>query len=242
MQFVTNRWLGRTPASLKYMTLLAEDLLLLLLDDEKGTITSTSYSHMVLGGALLLELALDGVVEVRKEGTWHQAKVHPTGVPPRDEPLLVEALATISEKPRTAQDLVNRLGKGLATRLGDNLAGRGVLERREQKVLGLFPRTLWPTVDSAHEEEVRRRLGDVLVHGLTPDQRTAALVSLLHAIGRADKVVDRGDVPRSTVKARAKEIAEGAWAAKAVKDSIAATKAAITAAVVATTVTTTGGS
>ena len=230
------------PASLGDMTLLAEDLLLLLLDDEKGTITSTSYPQTVLGGALLLELALDGVVEVRKEGAWHQAKVHPTGVPMRDEPLLVEALATIGERPRTTQDLVNRLGKGLAAKLGDDLAGRGIVERREQKILGLFPRTLWPTVDSTHEEEVRRRLSDVLVHGLSPDQRTAALVSLLHAIGRAETVVDRGDVPKSTVKARAKEIAEGAWAAQAVKDSITAATTAITAAVVATTVTTTGGS
>ena len=190
------------PASLGDMTLLAEDLLLLLLDDEKGTISSTSYPQTVLGGALLLELALDGVVEVRKEGTWHQAKVHPTGVPVRDEPLLVEALATIGEKPRTAQDLVNRLGKGLAGRLGDSLAGRGIVERREQKVLGLFPRTLWPTVDSAHEEEVRRRLSDVLVRGLTPDQRTAALVALLHAVGRADKVV--------TARGRARRRGEGA--------------------------------
>ena len=196
-----------------------------------------------LGGALLLELALDGAVEVRKDGTWRQAKVHATGVPAPQEPLLVEALGTIGEKPRTAQDLVNGLGKGLVGKLGDNLARRGIVERREQKVLGLFPRMSWPTVDSAHEEEVRRRLDDVLVRGLTPDQRTAALVSLLHAIGRADKVVDRGDVPRSTVKARAKEIADGAWAAKAVKDAIAAATAAITAAVVvATTVTTAGGS
>src|SRR6187401_3337004 len=103
------------------MTLLAEDLMLLVLDNDKGTITSTSYPQTVLGGALLLELALDGVVEVRKEGAWRQAKVHPTGVPTRDEPLLVEALATISERPRTAQDLVTRLGKGLAGKLGDNL-------------------------------------------------------------------------------------------------------------------------
>ena len=97
-------------------------------------------------------------------------------------------------------------------------------------------------VDSAHEEGVRRRLSDALVRGLTPDQRTAALVALLHAVGRAHKVVPLEGLPARTVKARAKEIAEGAWAAKAVKDAIAAATAAITAAVVATTATTTSGS
>ena len=78
---------------------------------------------------------------------------------------------------------------------------------------------MWPTVDSAHEEEVRRRLSDVLVRGLTPDQRTAALVALLHAVGRAHKVVAAEGLPAGAVKARAKEIAEGAWAAQAVKDA-----------------------
>ena len=224
------------------MTLLAEDLLLLLLDDEKGTVSSSSHPQLVLGGAMLLELAMDGSVEVRKEGTWRQATVHPTGTPAGDEPLLVEALATVSQKPRTAQDLVNRLGKGLVDRLGDGLAARGILERREDRLLGLFPRTRWPMVDSVHEEEVRRHLSDALVRGLTPDQRTAALVALLHAVGRAHKVVPLEGVPAGTVKARAKEIADGAWAAKAVKDAIAAATAAITAAVVATTAATAGGS
>ena len=224
------------------MTLLAEDLMLLLLDDEKGTITSMSNAQTVLGGALLLELALDGAVEVRKEGTWRQARVRPTGVPAPEEPLLVEALGAIGERPRTAQDLVNRLGKGLAGKLGDSLARRGIVERREQKVLGLFPRTVWPMIDSAHEEGVRRRLSDVLVRGLTPDQRTAALVALLHAVGRAHRMVPLEGLPAGTVKARAKEIAEGAWAAQAVKDAVTAATAAITAAMVATTVTTAGGS
>ena len=57
-----------------------------------------------------------------------------------------------------------------------------------------------------------------------------ALVSLLHAIGRADKVVDRGR-PARTVKARAKEIAEGAWAAQAVRGPDRGSQAAIAAAV-----------
>ena len=224
------------------MTLLAEDLMLLLLDDEKGTITSMSNAQTVLGGALLLELALEGAVEVRKEGTWRQARVRPTGVSAPEEPLLIEALGAIGERPRTAQDLVNRLGKGLAGKLGDSLARRGIVERREQKVLGLFPRTSTSprrrrTCSSWAESTVGHT-----VRGLTPDQRTAALVALLHAVGRAHRVVPLEGLPAGTVKARAKEIAEGAWAAQAVKDAVTAATAAITAAMVATTVTTAGGS
>lgn len=46
--------------------LIAEDLLLLLLDDDTGTMAASTYEKSVLGGALLAELALVGAVEVEK--------------------------------------------------------------------------------------------------------------------------------------------------------------------------------
>src|SRR5690554_638282 len=46
--------------------LIAEDLLLLLLDDETGKMAASSYEKSVLGGALLAELALTRAVEVEK--------------------------------------------------------------------------------------------------------------------------------------------------------------------------------
>ena len=111
-------------------------------------------------------------------------------------------------------------------------------------MLGLFPRTTWPARDARHEESVRTLLQGALVQRLTPDARTTALVALLAAIDHAHQVVDRGDVPAREVKARAKEISEGAWAAKAVKDAVAAAQAAVTAAVtasIASTTATSGG-
>ena len=223
-------------------TLIAEDLLLLLLDDEKGTLAASDKVQPLMGGALLLELALAGRVEVaEKTRLWSTAKIAVTG-PPLGEPVLDEALATVAEKPRSAQDLVNRLGKGTRDRLLERLVGDGLVERREGRVLGLFPRTTWPARDARHEESVRALLQGVLVQRLTPDSRTAALVALLAAIDHAHKVVDRGDVPAREVKARAKEISEGAWAAKAVKDAVAAAQAAVTAAVTASIASTTAAS
>ena len=110
------------------MTLVAEDLLLLL-----------------LGGAVLVELALDGMVEVvEASSVWRKAKVHPVeGARPGD-PLLQDAWRTVGEKERSAQALVERLGKGLGDTLCARLAERGLLERRDDKILGLFPRTRWP--------------------------------------------------------------------------------------------------
>lgn len=78
------------------MTLIAEDLLLLLLDDRSGK-PATSSLEVALGGALLVELALDERVEVpEKPSVWSSAKVRPvTGGGPLD-PILAAALATVT--------------------------------------------------------------------------------------------------------------------------------------------------
>ena len=105
-----------------------------------------------------------------------------------------------------------------------------MLRRSTRKVMGILPRTVWPTVDSGHRRELRARLQDVLVAGATPDGRTAALVSLLVAVNAAHKVVD-GD--KKAVKARAKDIAAGDWAGAAVKKAIDAVNATIAVVIIA---------
>jgi len=226
------------------MSLIAEDMLLLLLDDEKGTIVGTSHLQIVLGGAMLIELATTGTVIVEeKKGMWKSAKVRvqPGSLP--DDVLLRRAADAVAEKERSGQDLVTRLGKGVQDELLGRLEQRGVLERKEDKVLGLFPRRRWPTVDSTHEDAVRRQLTAALVQGVQPDQHTACLIALLAAIDRAHKVVDRDGLPAGQVRKRAKEIAQGEWAATAVRDAISASTAAVAAGVAAaTTAATTSGS
>lgn len=212
------------------VTLICEDLLLLMLDDDSGTLSGTAYPRTVLGGAVLVELALTGAVDVEeKTSAWRSAKVRAIpGAAPEDA-VLRAAYDVVAERPRTAQDLVDRLGKGLPERLADRLTERGILERHDDKVLGLFPRKRWPAVDSRREEEVRRSLTTVLVQGVEPDERTAALVALLSAIDKPHKVVDHDGLPSREVRKRAKAIADGDWAAKAVKDAITASTAAIAA-------------
>ena len=96
-------------------TLIAEDLVLLLLDDESGKFTNASYLDTGIGGALLVELALNQTVEVVKgSGLWARAKVRPTGLSAPADPVLAEALALVGEKERTADDLVEPAGQAAA--------------------------------------------------------------------------------------------------------------------------------
>jgi len=211
------------------MTLIAEDVLLLLLDDTKGTVSPWGNTDAVLGGAVLAELAGLGLATVdEKKSIWRGQKVHATGAAPADlDPVLAEALATIAEKDRRASTLVTKLGKGLADRLAAGLAERRILERRDGKRLGLIPRTTWPVADTTRVSQLRRTITVCVVDGGRPDERTAALIALLWAVDEAHKAVAPNHAATNRqLKKRAKEIAEGQWFAKAVKAAIDAAAAA----------------
>ncbi len=226
------------------MTLIAEDLLLLLLDDTKGTVSAWGNTDALLGGAVLAELAVTGLVTVdENKSIWRTDKVHAAEGAPADlDPLLAEALTTIAEKDRKASTLVGKIGKGLANRLAARLADRGVLERRDGKLLGLFPRTTWPAADTSHETELRRTVTACLVDGAQPDERTGALIALLTAIDKAHSAVTPDTTAnKNDLEKKAKQIAEGQWAAKAVKDAVDAATAAVMIGVVAATGAATAG-
>ena len=214
--------------------LIAEDLLLLVLDDEKGTLTS-SWVQQALGGAILTELAMAGSVEVVPKSGFTPAKA--SVVPGRrpEEPILAAAYDSLAAKPIAAKTAVTNLGKGLHEALAARLCDRNILKRRDDKILGIFPRTTWPAADSTHEDGVRRQLTAVLVQGTTPDATTGPLIALLSSIDLAHKVVDTRDVGAGEVKKRAKQIARGDWAAKGVKDAIDEVTAVMTAVMVSTT-------
>ncbi|HUR73272.1 MAG TPA: GPP34 family phosphoprotein [Sporichthya sp.] len=222
-------------------TLLAEDVLLLLLDDS-GAFVAGDNRKLALAGAVLAELALIGAVEVETEkGLWKRSRVVVEDPSTVADPVLTEALDDIAAKKRSAQDLVNRLGKNLSDQLCARLVDHGLVRRVESKVFGLFPRTRWPVADSRYVQTLRASLRRALVDGEDPDQRTACVIAVLSAIDVVPQVVDRGPLSKRELNNRAKQIAEGNWASEAVRKALQATQAAMVAAVTASTVAATSG-
>ncbi|KXX60571.1 GOLPH3/VPS74 family protein [Rhodococcus sp. LB1] len=216
------------------MTLLAEDLLLLLLDDTSGKpVVDGTRMPRVLAGAVLLELALGHVVTPAELGddVKKGRLVVRGGVRPQD-PLLARAVDLIgTSKPMKPEAAIEKLAKNLRDELAKRIVDAGWVREERGKVLGIFPTTRWPEVDGSHERALRSELSAALLDGVTPTPRTAALVSLLSAVDAAPKLFP--DADRRAVKKRAREIAEGDWAGKAVRKSVEAVNAAI---VVAATV------
>jgi hypothetical protein len=220
--------------------LIAEDVLLLLLDDESGKFTERTHLDVALGGALLTDLALREVVELPpKTRFWKTPRVAAVSGAVLDDPLLASSLALIAARPRTAQDLVKRLGRAGRGELLTRLVDRGQVGIERGSALGVFSTTRYPAADQAYEDDLRTEVTAALVEGRAPSERTAAVISVLAAIDRAHKVIDRHGLSRADVKRRAREIADGDWAAKAVRDAVRAAQGAMT---VASSSTSDGGS
>ena len=214
--------------------LLAEELLLLLTDDATGKlVVNKAHVDPALAGAQLIELSLMRRVDVDDRKRLVVLDGSPTGEQPLDAALAV-VRRRAGKKPSAA---IGELGKGLRQRLYDRLDARGIVRVEHDKVLGLFRTTTWPAVSVEHESVVRRALVGQLVHGLTPDPRTASLIALLHAVRSTHKVVtplEHGLSKRELDK-RAKQIAEGSWGSQAVRQAINAMTAAVAGAVAAST-------
>ncbi|MFC0106243.1 GOLPH3/VPS74 family protein [Kibdelosporangium aridum] len=207
--------------------LTAHDLLLLVLDDETGRITpGVSEPDKAMAGAVLVDLAARGLVDVTDKGRLVMLSAEPP-----TEPVLRRGLAVVEEfdgrKPEAA---LGRLAKGLREQLAGELVDGGILRREEHKVMGLFRTNRLLANNNSYESEMRSRLSLVLSGERQPDARTGPLIALLHAMDAVTKVLVVGD--KKTAKRRAKEIAQGDWAATAVRKAVQAMQAAVIASVV----------
>lgn len=218
--------------------LIAEDLLLLLLDDERGTAPSLWVdAGTPLAAAALAELALHGAIEVEPGSFLSSARLRATGRPEADE-TLARVLEVVAEKPRSVSSAVQRSKRGLQDDLAARLVRAGVLRQEDDRVLGIFPRTTWPAADAAREAAVRERLRRTLVAGEQPDERTAVLAGILGALDRVPQTLGLRGAEAREAKRRAKDVAKGDWAAKAVTEAVQAMVMAVMTPVVVTTVTT----
>jgi hypothetical protein len=203
--------------------ILAEQTLLIALDDKKGRDKTQWGSDPGLAAALLLDLARLELVTVDADGKIAAVD----GAPPGHE-LLRDAYTTIrgSSRSRTAKRWVQRLPRKLRPlrrRVSRGLVQRGIVAEQRTKLLGLVPMTRFPTVDPAPERELRERLRDVLLAGREASLEEALLLGLLEPLGLIGSLVDRGQ--RRAARKRAKAVAEQGVAGNAVRDAIHAVQA-----------------
>jgi hypothetical protein len=193
--------------------LIVEDLMLLLLKDEDGSVALEVGLPSALGGAVLVELALLGRADQNGDRTLLGGrKVLAAGHGPLPDPLLEQGYRKIAERPLSAQSIVPELGDGLDVVVSQRLVDRGLVRAEHQKWLGLIPRTKHPAQDSTYELQLREKIRAVLADGRAADPRTAALIALLSANGTLKPLLKEMTPPlpwSSEVKDRAQRIGKG---------------------------------
>ncbi|MFD0273407.1 GPP34 family phosphoprotein [Kitasatospora sp. NPDC127111] len=217
---------------------LGEEVMLLSLDDESGQAKDKWAAACAVASGLLLELARAGRVGV-DDGLLEVTDASPTGDALLDGRLeRIAAWAPTSRSATVANWLRKEQWKTVEATL-TSLRERGIVTEERHRVLGLFPVRRYPEADGTVERELRGRLARVVLEGAEPDERTGALIGLLH--GARLHGLAFPDLPRGQVEPRMAAIAEGQWAGDAVRDAIRTTQAALvaatTAAVVAATMT-----
>lgn len=210
------------------MQYLSQDLILLALNPETGKTRFSWYSALDYGlvGSLLLDLVLQGKLEIDNDNWVIGAIAGNTGNEFLDQ-RLNEVLA--SSRPRTARFWVTRWRRryrGIQTIVLQSLVDLGVLERQEQRILGLFPTRRYFLTDESIQREIVQRVRAAVLEDIGLDSRMAALISLMQASHLTDGVFRPEE--RSEARSRIRAIAEGELVGKAVSKAIFTVQAAAT--------------
>lgn len=192
---------------------LADELVLLGYDEDTGR-SAVSRVALDLGlvAAILIELVLRGRVTV-DETVW---VTDPT---PTGDPVLDEVLARLcADTPHSAASWLQRLRHGLRDLVLASLVERGVVRDQDVTELEYIHLHRYPTVDRSCEVQARARLAEALTVGSTPDERTAALATLVASVRMEPRLGLAGEA-LAVAHRRLEEIAaEAGFAAGTIRD------------------------
>ena len=163
---------------------IAEEMLLLILDDENGTFLRLSEWSLkyALSGSMLMQLALDGKIDFDLE-ELRVIDSNPTGVPVLDHVLREIGDEKVTRNVRYWVERMTAHAEEARESALQSLVDRGILEQRESRFLWVFRSRRYPLVDGHAEKEVRLRLMEVLFSDRIPDPRDVVLLCLAHVCG-----------------------------------------------------------
>lgn len=158
---------------------MGEQIVLLALDERSGELREPPLRvGLAVSAATLLGLTFSGHVVVR-DGALAAAPLPPPADPV--EAAMAEQLRSHPEAKPQAWLLAVR--EQALTAAYDGLLAKGLVREEGRKVLGVFGSVTYPVKDTATAETLRARLAAVVLAGQEPDERTAALVTVLHHAG-----------------------------------------------------------
>jgi Golgi phosphoprotein 3 len=218
---------------------LLEKYLLIALDDDKGKFVNDSiHLHYGFAGAILLELAIRDKIEISGERIRLKEKST------EKEVALNKAIELLNEEGgMSSRDCINKLSKKASEFKEDTLQrliNKGVLEKKEGKILWIIPNHKYPTQNILPESKLRERLNEVVLHDKKATAEDIMLLSLINVSNltkEAFRNIDDRKVLKKKIVAMTSDMKLSQVINSSIREIQAAIMIAITTAVVVTTVT-----
>lgn len=207
---------------------LYEEIMLLALKDEEGTIASGTIYNYAVGGAIIAELLLKKRIAV--DQSKRKIFVSVIKTEPLNNSLIDEWLIKMSsaKRQKTFQDWVTRIAntKDLKHRIAIQLCQRGILRMDEEKILLLFTRRIYPEINPDPEQEIIDRLHNAIFTD-TDDvaARTVVLLSLAKSANILPVIFGKKEIKQR--KKRIEQIVNGEISGKVTKEAIDAMQTAV---------------
>jgi hypothetical protein len=219
---------------------LHQEVMLLALRDEEGTIETGSLYQYAIGGAVIAELLLNERIKIEK--VRRKELVTLLSSTPLGDPLLDQCLEKIASAKRRAvvQTWVSKFAgiKNLKHLIATELCKKGILKADEDKVLLIFTRKIYPEINPVPEQQLIERVRNAIFTDTEDiDPRTVVLLSLAHNAGLLRANFNKKELKAH--KKRIEKIVNGEIAGKATKQAIDAMQAAVMVACIMPAITTT---
>ena len=189
------------------MLTISEEVLLLFLDDEKGTFIRGPDIHveLAMSGAVLMDLALANRIDTDPE------RLFVVDRSPMGDKVLDDLLARIAstDPERSTEYWLNWIREDVPEIMGhfiDRLVERGILRRMEEKILWVFETRRYPVIDDREEREVKRRITTVLFSDDIPDPRDVVIIGIVNACDLLEVILHHREVEK--VRGRAEQITQ----------------------------------
>jgi Golgi phosphoprotein 3 len=204
---------------------LYEEIMLLALRDQKGTVL-TAYTEYAVAGAVLAELLLDQRISINDD---RRKRVNLNNTSPVGDPVIDECLEKMKDSKRRAslKTWIERLAriKHLRHKAALNLCHKGILKAEEDKILLIFNRKIYPEVNPLPEKDIIEQMREAIFTDKDNiDPKTVVLISLAKSTDLLKHVFDHKKLRGR--KQRIKQIINGEMLGKATREIIEACQAA----------------
>ena len=210
-----------------------QQLLLLLLKDEKGTIFSGVFYQQALAGTFIADLLLTGHIEITEQRKSKRIKL--LNASPTGDDLLDECIQKLqnARRPASLQTWVSRFSaiKKMKHRAAEGLCRSGILSMKEDTILLLFKRKIYPEINPVPEQKIMDRLYQAIFTDRDEiEPETIILLAICKSADILGKIFDKKEIKAK--KKRIEQIVNGELIGHATHEVIQSVQAAITMAAV----------